>query len=270
MSLYAVIGNPVSHSKSPLIHSLFAKQTGESISYVARKVVAERFEEFVLDFFKDGGLGLNVTLPHKERAYKVAINCDEGTQMAEAANTLFLDSTGEICAANTDGPGLVADIKRNNGVEIRGKDLLLLGAGGAVRGALVSLIEEKPSSITVVNRTLSRANALKTKFNEFPRIKASTYDDLDDDYDLIINGTSLGLTNEVPPLKAINVRQGAFCYDMFYADRQTAFVYWAKGNGAKKAIDGLGMLVEQAAESFLLWRGVRPETRPVIEELKKA
>ena len=270
MSFYAVIGDPISHSKSPLINSLFAKQTGEPISYVAQKVVAGKFEEFVSEFFKGGGLGLNVTLPHKERAYKLARNSDQVAQAAEAANTLLLNSTGEICAANTDGPGLVADIKLNNGVQIRGKDLLLLGAGGAVRGALVSLLEEKPSSITVVNRTLSRANSLKTKFNEFPRIQASTYDDLDDDYDLIINGTSLGLTNEVPPLKAINVRQGAFCYDMFYADRQTAFVHWAKANGAKKAIDGLGMLVEQAAESFLLWRGVRPETRPVIEALKKA
>ena len=270
MSFYAVIGDPVSHSKSPLIHSLFAKQTGESISYVAQKVVAKKFEEFVSEFFKDGGSGLNVTLPHKERAYKLARNCDQGAQTAEAANTLFLNSTGEICAANTDGPGLVADIKFNNGVQIRGKDLLLIGAGGAVRGALVSLIEEKPSSITVVNRTLSRANALKTKFNKMPRIKTSTYDDLGDDYDLIINGTSLGLTHEVPPLKAINVRQGAFCYDMFYADRQTAFVNWAKANGAEKAIDGLGMLVEQAAESFLLWRGTRPETRTVIEELKSA
>tara|TARA_B100001029_G_scaffold82845_1_gene68008 strand:- start:39 stop:851 length:813 start_codon:yes stop_codon:yes gene_type:complete len=270
MSFYAVIGDPVSHSKSPLIHSLFATQTGESISYIAQKVVADKFEAFVSEFFEGGGLGLNVTLPHKERAYKLARNCDKGAQTAEAANTLFLDSTGEICAANTDGPGLVADIKLNNGVQIRGKDLLLLGAGGAVRGALVSLIEEKPSSITVVNRTLSRANSLKNKFNKIPRIKTSTYDDLDHDYDLIINGTSLGLTNEVPPLKAMNVRQGAFCYDMFYADGQTAFVHWAKANGAEKAIDGLGMLVEQAAESFLLWRGVRPETRPVIEELKKA
>ena len=268
MSFYAVIGDPVSHSKSPLIHSLFATQTGESISYVAQKVVTEKFEKFVSEFFEGGGLGLNVTLPHKERAYKLARNCDRGAQMAEAANTLFLDSTGEICAANTDGTGLVADIKLNNDVQIRGKDLLLLGAGGAVRGALVSLIEEKPSSITVVNRTLSRANSLKTKFNKIPRIKTSTYDDLDHDYDLIINGTSLGLTNEVPPLKAVNVRQGAFCYDMFYSDGQTAFVNWAKANGVGKAIDGLGMLVEQAAESFLIWRGIRPETRPIIDELK--
>ena len=269
MSFYAVIGDPVSHSKSPLIHSLFATQTGESISYVAQKVVTEKFEKFVSEFFEGGGFGLNVTLPHKERAYKLARNCDRGAQMAEAANTLFLDSTGEICAANTDGTGLVADIKLNNGVQIRGKDLLLLGAGGAVRGALVSLIEEKPSSITVVNRTLSRANFLKTKFNKIPRFKISTYDELDHDYDLIINGTSLGLTNEVPPLKAVNVRQGAFCYDMFYSDGQPAFVNWAKANGAGKAIDGLGMLVEQAAESFLIWRGIRPETRPIIDELKK-
>ena len=268
MNVYAVIGDPVSHSKSPLIHSLFAKQTGQSISYVAQKVVTEKFDEFVAKFFKEGGSGLNVTLPHKERAYKLAKSCDSGSKKAEAANTLFQNSAGEICAANTDGRGLVVDLKSNNGTEIKGKDLLLLGAGGAIRGALVSLVEEKPSSITIVNRTIAKADDLKIKFKNFARIETSTYKGLKGDYDLIINGTSLGLTDGTPPLRDINVRQGAFCYDMFYSDEQTAFVRWAMANGAGKAIDGLGMLVEQAAESFLLWRGIRPETRKIIDELK--
>ena len=268
MNVYAVIGDPVSHSKSPLIHSLFAKQTGQSISYAAEKVVTEKFDEFVAKFFKEGGSGLNVTLPHKERAYKLAKSCDSGSKKAEAANTLFQNSTGEICAANTDGRGLVVDLKSNNGTEIKGKDLLLLGAGGAIRGALVSLVEEKPSSITIVNRTIAKADDLKIKFKNFARIETSTYEGLTGDYDLIINGTSLGLTDGTPPLRDINVRQGAFCYDMFYSDEQTAFVRWAMANGAGKAIDGLGMLVEQAAESFLLWRGIRPETKKIIDELK--
>ena len=267
MSLYAVIGDPISHSKSPLIHSDFAAETGEHIKYVAHKVSSENFDDFVNEFFEKGGSGLNVTLPHKQRACIIAKHLDFVSKSAGAANTLYLNGDGEICAANTDGPGLIADIKLNKNTQIKGKDLLLLGAGGAIRGALISLIDEEPASITIANRTVSKAEALKQKFDKVLKIEACSYQNLGGDFDLIINGTSIGLIDDVPPLRASNLRKGSFCYDMYYSSGDTAFVRWAKANGAAHVSDGLGMLVEQAAESFFLWRGVRPNTKEIIKKL---
>ena len=268
MSRYAVIGDPVSHSKSPLIHSLFAQQTGEDISYAATGVDALNFDDFVIKFFAEGGSGLNVTLPHKERAYKIAKCLEPRAEQAGAANTLFISGEGEICGDNTDGPGLINDIKCNNGIDIAGVDVLLVGAGGAIRGVLVSLIEEKPATITIVNRTIAKASILKAKFNEVIDIKTASYENLRGSFDLIINGTSLGITREIPPLSAENINNHTCCYDMMYGNTETAFVAWAKDKGARKVFDGLGMLVEQAAESFLRWRGVRPRTSEVISKLR--
>ena len=269
MFRYAVVGDPVSHSKSPLIHSLFAEQTGEDISYVAKEVDAQSFDDFVVKFFAGGGSGLNVTLPHKERANKIAKYREPRADNAGAVNTLFVNEEGEICGDNTDGPGLITDIKYNNGIGLGGKNILLVGAGGAIRGVLVSLIEEKPAAITIVNRTIAKAAALKSKFSNVLDIEISDYENLHGSFDLIINGTSLGITGEVPPLCIESVNSQTCCYDMMYGNKDTAFVAWAKDKGASKVFDGLGMLVEQAAESFLRWRGVRPQTGEIIKALRR-
>ena len=270
MSLYAVIGDPISHSKSPLIHSLFAEQTRQDVTYIAQRVLEENFDEFVRNFFLTGGSGLNITLPHKHRAYKLAQRCDSSSKTAKAANTLYQNNSGQLCAANTDGKGLVIDIKLNNDTEIRGKDLLLLGAGGAVSGALPSLINEHPSSITIVNRSITKANTLKKNLGSIVPIETYSYEDLKGDFDIIINGTSLSLSDELPPIRESNIRRGGLCYDMFYKNTETAFESWAASSQAGVVANGLGMLVEQAAESFLVWTGIRPSTLEVLHKVRKA
>ena len=270
MPLYAVIGDPISHSKSPLIHSLFAEQTNQDVTYIAQRVLEENFDEFVRNFFSTGGSGLNITLPHKNRAYKLAQICDLSSKTAKAANTLYQDNSGQLCAVNTDGKGLVIDIKFNRDTEIKGKDILLLGAGGAVSGALPALIDENPSSITIVNRSITKANTLKKTIRSIANIETYSYEDLEGDFDIIINGTSLSLSDELPPIKENNVRRGALCYDMFYKDTKTAFERWAASSQAGEVTNGLGMLVEQAAESFLVWTGVRPSTLEVLRKIRKA
>ncbi len=273
MSNYAVVGNPVSHSKSPLIHSLFAKQSDQKMNYRAIPVQESEFNSFVTGFFADGGEGLNVTVPFKGKAFSLACSCSPEANLAQAVNTLFLDKEGNICGTNTDGIGLTTDIKRNHGVEIRDRRVLILGAGGAVRGILAALINEQAASITVVNRTLPRAQLLMKQFADVAQLQALSYQELTRRanrgwrYDLIINGTSLGLHGEMPAISASLIAKDCCCYDMMYADADTVFVQWAKQQGAKLSVDGLGMLVEQAAAAFALWRGIRPDTAAVIAEL---
>ena len=268
MTRYAVIGTPIAHSKSPVIHGMFAEQTEQEVQYEAIEVKAENFDEFVLDFFAAGGGGLNITVPHKERAYSLATNLEPRAQLAGAVNTLFLNTENSLCGDNTDGPGLVRDLQTNHEIEIKGQNVLVIGAGGAVRGALVSLIESNPAAITIVNRTLDKAKSLRQTFKDRFELQVASFDALEENFDLIINGTSLSLNNEVPAITANQIRDNTCCYDMMYSNRDTAFVTWAKANGAALALDGLGMLVEQAAESFLRWRGVRPETLSVIDALR--
>lgn len=268
MARYAVIGSPIAHSKSPLIHRLFAEQTAQDVQYEAIKVEADEFDTFVLDFFAQGGAGLNVTVPHKERAYNIAKVLEPKAELAAAVNTLYLNDEKTLCGDNTDGTGLVRDLQSNHNVQIKGKTILVIGAGGAVRGALVSLIESQPAAIMVVNRTVAKANDLRGVFKEKFDIKTSGFDRLEGKYDLIINGTSLSLSGEIPAISSERLSENSCCYDMMYGKEDTAFVAWAKSNGAAFALDGLGMLVEQAAESFLRWRGVRPETAPVIAALR--
>lgn len=268
MSRYAVLGSPITHSKSPIIHTLFAEQTGQDMQYEAIKVETNEFDSFVTDFFASGGQGLNITVPLKERAYAVATNLEPRAKLAGAVNTLFLNNTQEVCGDNTDGPGLVRDIEINHGLSIRGKKVLIIGAGGAVRGALVSLIDADPFAITLVNRTLENAKRIQHTFKNKFDITVAEFDSLEGSFDLIINGTSLSLSDEVPALSPSHLASNACCYDMMYKNKDTSFVRWAKESGATLALDGLGMLVEQAAESFLRWRGVRPETRSIIAQLK--
>jgi shikimate dehydrogenase len=269
MSQYAVIGNPVKHSKSPQIHSLFAQQTGRVVEYTAVTLEAGEVDAFVKDFFASGGAGLNVTVPYKGKAFELAASCSQAARLAQAVNTLLLDDAGRLRGANTDGFGLVRDIKVNHRVEIADRRVLILGAGGAVAGALAALVREKPALITIANRTVSKAVQLKTQFEKLANISAVGFEQLDDTgYDLVINGTSLSLEHKLPPLNQEILAPACCCYDMMYADSDTVFVSWAKANGATLALDGLGMLVEQAAAVFEIWHGVRPQTDAVITQLR--
>lgn len=269
MSQYAVVGNPVKHSKSPRIHSLFASQTGIDLAYTAIQLKPENFEPGVRKFFADGGAGLNVTVPFKEKAFLLADSCSERASLAQAVNTLCVDGDGALIGDNTDGVGLVRDIKGNHQFEIRQRRILLLGAGGAVRGALSALVAEDPAEITIANRTPGKALQLKAEFGHLADLTAVGFGELDATaFDLVINGTSLGLEGKLPPISKAVISSACCCYDMVYADSDTVFVRWARDNGAVLALDGLGMLVEQAAESFAIWHGLRPQTLSVISQLR--
>ena len=263
---YAVVGNPIGHSKSPLIHSLFAQQTGEAITYDALLATAEGFEGLVGEFFREGGGGLNVTVPFKQAAWAMCRRLTPDAARSRAANTLEMRE-GELSGANTDGIGLVRDLRDNLGIEIGGRRVLLLGAGGAVRGVVPALEEESPASITVWNRTAERAVELARDFTG--SLTAASMEELRGrQFDLIVNGTSSSLQGGLPEVDAAWLASGCCCYDLVYGDEATLFVRWALDNGAATAADGLGMLVEQAAESFRIWRGVAPDTGPVIRQLR--
>ena len=269
MSQYAVVGNPVKHSKSPRIHSLFARQTGLLLEYTAIQLERETFESEVKNFFADGGAGLNVTVPFKEKAFLLADSCSQRASLAQAVNTLHVDKGGALIGDNTDGVGLVRDIKENHQFEIRQRRILLLGAGGAVRGALSALVAEDPTEITIANRTPGKALQLKTEFEHLANLTALGFEELDATaFDLVINGTSLSLEGKLPPISEAVISSACCCYDMMYGDDDTVFVSWARDHGAMLALDGLGMLVEQAAESFAIWHGLRPQTQSVILQLR--
>jgi len=272
---YAVMGNPIAHSKSPMIHALFAKETKQKLEYRTILVEIGQFPEAVQAFKAEGGKGLNVTVPFKRDAWRLVDERSEIAALAGAVNTIQIREDGSLFGHNTDGVGMIRDIRDNLGVTITGKRVLLLGAGGAVRGVLGPLLEEKPTEVVIANRTPDRAQELADAFEDYGRIDGSSFADLDGTrYDIVINGTSASLKGEVPPLPEGILARDAFCYDMMYGAEPTAFMHWADEEGCERIADGLGMLVEQAAESFLLWRGVRPQTAPVIkavrEELAKA
>lgn len=270
MFRFAVVGNPVSHSKSPTIHSLFASQTGIELEYTRVELQPEEFEPFVRSFFAAGGKGLNVTVPYKESAFRVAESCSPRASLARAVNTLYR-SDGRLAGDNTDGIGLVNDLTRNHGITLTGSHILILGAGGAVRGALAGLAGMSVASVTIANRTEARARQLQHDFNGILPLQVITYTTpVAARYDLIINGTSSGLTGDVPPLPPDYITPGCRCYDMLYASADTPFVAWARRHGATAVFDGLGMLVEQAAESFRVWLDIRPDTREVIAALRRS
>ena len=269
--LYAVVGNPISHSKSPRIHSLFASETGEPVEYTAIQAPLDDFAGTVRQFFERGGKGLNVTVPFKEEAWKLADRRTERAQNAGAANTLYLDDEGRLTADNTDGCGIVRDLVVNHGVVLGQARILVLGAGGAVRGVLGPILAEHPAAITIANRTVAKADALVNLFKPVAGetvLSACGFEKPRETFDVIINGTSASLQGDLPPLSPEVVGEQTVVYDMMYSLQTTTFNQWALEQGAQNVHDGLGMLVEQAAESFRIWRGVNPATGPVIEELR--
>lgn len=269
MDRYCVIGNPVEHSRSPRIHALFAQQAGQSLHY--DKLLAEigDFAGSVRRFQAEGGRGANVTLPFKLEALALCDKVSTRARRAGAVNTLSFGEDGLISGDNTDGAGLLHDLRGSLGLELKGLRILLLGAGGAVRGVLQPLLAAEPAELWIANRTPAKAQALASEFSAEVTVQACAYAELDGQhFDLIINGTSSGLAGEVPPLPEDVLAPGGLCYDMLYGAKPTAFLRWAEAHGASLSIDGLGMLVEQAAESFLLWRGIRPYTHPVLKQLR--
>ena len=262
---YVVIGNPIAHSKSPQIHARFAQQTGEEIAYDRLLAPLDGFDASVRNFIATGGRGANVTVPFKLDAFALADELSARAQAAGAVNTLTFEA-GRVIGDNTDGVGLVRDIVISAGVPVTGKRLLLLGAGGAARGVILPLLSESPAELIIANRTVARAEELAAQFSH-PVVKASRFEDLSGAFDVVINATSASLSSELPPVPASAFSPQTFAYDMMYGAQPTVFMQMAASQRAVVR-DGLGMLVEQAAESFFVWRGVRPDTAPVYQWLR--
>jgi|HubBroStandDraft_1064217.scaffolds.fasta_scaffold42014_3 shikimate dehydrogenase len=266
---YGVFGHPVSHSLSPFIHAMFARETGQDMSYRPFDVPPEELVARVRSFFSEGGSGLNITLPHKLAAVELATELTERAAHAAAVNTLALRD-GKVLGDNTDGIGLVRDLCDNLGVVITNRRVLVLGAGGATRGVLAPLLGLQPEELIIANRTADRAEALAAAFADLGDAHGVGFADVGDDaFDLVINATSASLSGEMPPLPPAAVGPQTVCYDLAYGKDATAFVKWAQSIGCAQALQGLGMLVEQAAESFHVWRGVRPQTASVRAALRE-
>ena len=265
---YGVMGYPVSHSRSPVIHKLFALQTAQDIQYELLQVSPEKLETAVRQFQRTGGKGLNITVPHKSEVARLVDQMSERAATAGAVNTLSFKG-GEIHGDNTDGIGLLRDLAVNLGVSIEDSNILILGAGGATRGIVGPLLEMQPESLRIANRTLGKAEALAEHFSHSGPVSACRFNvvPVSRPYDLIINATSAGLKGESPPYPAAAVSESTFCYDLSYGLKPTPFSVWAREVGAAQSVMGWGMLVEQAAESFNLWRGVRPDTAPVLKQM---
>ena len=267
---YAVFGNPIAHSKSPFIHTRFAEQTGQQIQYTAELVEPGDFDNAVARFAENDGKGLNITVPFKQEAWRLATQRSARAERAGAVNTLVIYGSGDYYGDNTDGVGLVRDLVSNHGLELENSNILIIGAGGAVRGVIEPLLACKPARLTIANRTREKALQLADDFSDLGNIRGCGLDEFGpDSYDIIINATSASLSGELPSLPASLIDQATFCYDMMYAAEPTPFMRWASQHGAQHVVDGKGMLVEQAAESFRLWRGCEPDTAPVIEALRR-
>ena len=265
---YAVMGNPVGHSKSPRIHAQFAKETNQALTYEALLVEPGQFDKAVREFFSNNGKGLNITVPFKQEAWALAQDKSEQAALAGAVNTLLMRD-GRLQGHNTDGIGLVRDITRNYGGSLTDKRLLVLGAGGATRGILLPFLQQKPLAICIANRTVSKADELAHLFAPYGKLTACGFAALQgQQFDWVINATAASLQGELPPLPEDLLAPNAWCYDLMYAKEPTVFCQWAISHGASQSLDGLGMLVEQAAESFYLWRGIRPETATVRAMLR--
>jgi len=269
---FAVAGNPIAHSLSPKIHAAFANQYDSAIHYSAELVAQDSFEDWVSQFFQEGGRGLNVTLPFKIRAFELADQASDRARAAGAANFLTVSDDGRLLADNTDGKGLIADIVTNAGWPVADARVLLLGAGGAVKGVIAALLAEGPRSIFIANRTADRSAALAAQWSgEQCSVVGGAYAEIPEGpWDRVINGTSTGLSGEMLPLpESLTLARDGVCYDMAYGAQPTSFMRWAQEHGASQVRDGLGMLVEQAAESFYLWTGNAPRTDTVISALRE-
>ena len=265
--LYCVFGNPIAHSKSPQIHAAFAVQTGQNLRYEARLAPVDDFAGAVAAFLRDGGRGANVTVPFKEDAYRLATRRTPRAEQAGAVNLLTFVG-GEIVGDNSDGAGLLRDLETNLGCPLAGRRVLLLGAGGAARGALGPLLSAHPARLGIANRTPAKAVALATAFAAHGPVSGLSFAELPShQFDIIINATAASLAGELPPLPGGLIAPGGTAYDMMYG-RATPFLTWAQTQGASLCADGLGMLVEQAAEAFFVWRGIRPDTASVLGELR--
>jgi len=263
---YAVFGHPIDHSKSPQIHQMFAEQTGQTLSYQAQDVTAGQFTEAARSFFSSGGKGLNCTVPLKELAWAWVNKKTPRAELAKAVNTLVLQADGSLLGDNTDGCGLVTDLTVNHSLTLTRRRILILGAGGASRGIIAPLLELKPACLTIANRTVDKAIKLAAEFNNLACIQGCGFPELQgQQFDIILNATSASLSHQLPPLPDTLLADVGVCYDLAYGSQKTAFVAWGIAHNAYKSLDGLGMLVEQAAEAFYLWRGVRPKTKPVID-----
>lgn len=266
---YGVMGYPISHSRSPVIHRLFALQTGQDMQYELLQVAPDKLEQAIRQFQRTGGKGLNITVPHKAAVALLVDHLSERASTAGAVNTIDFRGT-EMYGENTDGIGLLRDLNVNLGVELQGANILILGAGGATRGIVGPLLEMQPSSLRVANRTLDKAEFIADHFGQLGPISACSFNAIPvtEPYDLIINATSAGVRGEAPPYPAAAVSADTFCYDLSYGLKPTPFSVWAHEQGAARSVMGWGMLVEQAAESFHIWRGVRPDTAPVLKQMQ--
>ncbi len=265
---YGVMGYPVSHSRSPVIHRLFALQTGQNIQYELLQVSPAKLEQGVRQFQRTGGKGLNITVPHKNPISRLCDQLSERASTAEAVNTLVFQNN-EIFGDNTDGIGLLRDLAVNLGINLEGANILILGAGGATRGITGPLLEMLPKSLIIANRTLDRAQQLAVHFQKSGPVSACRFNvvPVTEPYDVVINATSAGVHGESPPYPAAAISENTFCYDLSYGLQPTPFSIWARDHGAARSVMGWGMLVEQAAESFHLWRGTRPDTAPVLKQM---
>jgi len=266
---YGVMGYPVSHSRSPTIHRLFAMQTGQELQYELLHVSPDKLETAVRKFQRSGGKGLNITVPHKSEVTRLVDQMSERASTAGAVNTLTF-TENEIVGDNTDGFGLLRDLSINLDLELAGTNILVLGAGGATRGIVGPLLEMEPASLRIANRTLDKAKALAEYFSRSGPVTACRFDvvPVTEQYDLIVNATSAGIHGDEPPYPAAAVSDKTFCYDLSYALNPTPFCIWASEQGAAKSAMGWGMLVEQAAESFRIWRGVRPDTEEILNRMR--
>ena len=260
---YAVFGNPISHSKSPKIHTMFAKETTQSLTYEAILAPIDEFQQSFNAFTAANGRGANVTVPFKEQAFALCDELSEQAKLAGAVNTLSVMADGKIRGDNTDGLGLVADLERNLG-SLTGLNVLLVGADGAARGSVLPLIQAGIAKLTIVNRTQAKAETLAALFSSYGEVEALPISHTGKNYDVIINSTSSSLSGEVPNISRDTITPQTVCYDMMYGKQPTTFNVWAKAQGAKHTIDGLGMLVGQAAESFNIWRRIKPSVEPVL------
>ena len=265
---YGVMGYPISHSRSPVIHRLFALQTEQSMQYELLQVSPDELETAVRQFQRTGGKGLNITLPHKQEVAKFADLLSDRARQAGAVNTLAFQDSG-ITGDNTDGIGLLRDLVVNLGLHIEDANILILGAGGSTRGIVGPLLEMRPASLRIANRNLEKAEKLVEHFSSPANVSACRFNavPVDDAYDLVINATSAGLHGETPPYPGAAITENTFCYDLSYGLTPTPFSVWARETGALRSVMGWGMLVEQAAESFHIWRGIRPDTAPVLEQM---
>jgi shikimate dehydrogenase len=264
---YAVFGHPVAHSRSPWLHARFAELTGETLTYEARDVPPGEFDRALAEFLQGGGKGLNITVPHKLAAYAAVDELTGRARRAGAVNTIAV-TPGGLLGDNTDGAGLLRDLEHNLGLALGGMRILLVGAGGAARGALGPLLDAGPGELVIANRHAGKAQALAADFAGAVPVLGVGLDEAHGPFALVVNATSASLHGEVPALPDDAIGAGTFCYDMAYGGGPTAFMRWAAGHGAAGTADGIGMLVEHAAESFALWRGVRPPTAQPLAELK--